>query len=145
VIVNNCTNINKVNNHLWSKSTEHKKHHDIWLGNQGTSLGQAQKSVGVKLFNGIPASLSTFHVVPDIVQTASNLWHVTKMFKYTFLYMKNIVKPVKTTKGNLKMWPLWAVALYIQVKIIYVSTCIKKIKVHFCMNFFLWKTILSGK
>jgi hypothetical protein len=54
--------------------------------------------------------------------TASNLWHVTKIFKYTFLYMKNIVKPVKTTKGNLKMWPLWAVALYIQVKIIYVST-----------------------
>ena len=54
--------------------------------------------------------------------TASNLCHVTKMFKYTFLYMKNIVKPVKTTKGNLKMWPLWAVALYIQVKIIYVST-----------------------
>jgi hypothetical protein len=30
VMVNNSTNINKMNNHLWPQVIEHKKHHNIW-------------------------------------------------------------------------------------------------------------------
>jgi len=30
VIVNNSTNINKMNNHPWLQFIDHKKDHDIW-------------------------------------------------------------------------------------------------------------------
>jgi len=41
-MVNNSTNINKTNNHLSPKHTEHRKHHND-VGNAGPGLGYAQK------------------------------------------------------------------------------------------------------
>jgi hypothetical protein len=53
-MVNNSTNINKMNNHLSPSLTEHKKKtmkYDI--RNPGLCLGQAQKCDRVKPINGI--------------------------------------------------------------------------------------------
>jgi hypothetical protein len=39
-----------------------------------------------------------------------------------FPYFLNTIEPVYiATQGKLKMWPLWAIGLYIQVKIISIN------------------------
>jgi hypothetical protein len=56
-MVNNYTDINKVNNPLWPQIIEHKKkYHEV--GNPG--LGQANKCGGVKPDNGIPFPLPSW-------------------------------------------------------------------------------------
>jgi hypothetical protein len=54
MMVNNSTNINKINNHLSSLLTEHKKNMTYDVGNPDSGIGQAQKCGGVKPVNGIP-------------------------------------------------------------------------------------------
>jgi hypothetical protein len=55
MMVNNSTNINKINSHLKSLNT--KKNETFADGNPCPGLGQEQKYVGVKSINGIPPSL----------------------------------------------------------------------------------------
>ena len=56
-MVNNSTNINKMNNHLSPTLTEHKNKTTTYdVGNPGTSFGQVQKCGGTKPVNEIPPS-----------------------------------------------------------------------------------------
>ena len=51
--VNNSININKTNIQLSPQLNEHKNDHDIYIGNPGPDLGQAQKCGRVKPVYGI--------------------------------------------------------------------------------------------
>ena len=52
-MVNNSTNINKMNNHFNSLNIEKTMTYEV--GNPGLGLGQAQKCGGLKLVNVIPS------------------------------------------------------------------------------------------
>jgi hypothetical protein len=56
VIVNNSTNNNKTNNHLWPSPTEHKKTRTYEVRNPSNGLGQTHKCGGAKPVNGIKAN-----------------------------------------------------------------------------------------
>jgi hypothetical protein len=62
MMVNNSTNINKMNNHL-SLQTVKKKTMAYDIGNPCPDLGQPQKCVKLKLYNGIPAFPSVICVL----------------------------------------------------------------------------------
>jgi len=53
-MVNNSTNINKMNNHLSPQLIEHKKNQWHDFGNPGAGLEQAHSCGRVKPINGIP-------------------------------------------------------------------------------------------
>ena len=61
-MANNATNINKTNNHLSHKITEHRTNTTSDDGNPGHDLGRAQKSDGVKL---PPLMIQQYNMTPN--------------------------------------------------------------------------------
>ena len=53
IMVNNSTNINKINNHLSPQLIKHKKNTTYDVENPGPHLGRAQRGGDVKSVNGI--------------------------------------------------------------------------------------------
>ena len=63
-MVNDSTNINKMNNRLSFQITEHKKDHGV--GNPRPGLGQAWKCGRVKLVNGSRLLYGFFFIMQSI-------------------------------------------------------------------------------
>jgi hypothetical protein len=78
VVVNNATNIGKINNHLSHQTIEHKKKHD-------PGLRRALKYGWIKPFNGIPNPL----IIESPTSIQKNLYTFNNPLKKTTHYHLN--------------------------------------------------------
>jgi hypothetical protein len=107
----------------------------LWINKTKTTMsiigGVGTAYVYSSFFNCI-------RMVSKVISSLNN-YNTDNAFKMTYRFTRSSHRNIKATQRNLEMWPLWAVALYIQFNIILCICVLKGIEfAPFFLRCFVW-------